>query len=112
MKMLMAVIKPFKLNDVRQALGNIGIEGMTVTEVTGYGRQKGHAETSRGEEVEVHFLPKAKIEVAIPDHLEAEAVKIITEAANTGRIGDGKIFVYDLTSVLRIRTGETDRDAL
>jgi nitrogen regulatory protein P-II 2 len=112
MKMIMAVIKPFKLDDVREALTALGIEGLTVTEVKGYGRQKGQTEMYRGAEYAVNFLPKVKLEVAVPDKLEKQVVEAIQTAANTGRIGDGKIFVYDLTRVLRIRTGEEGNDAL
>lgn len=112
MKMVTAVIKPFKLDEVREALTAIGVEGLTVTEVKGFGRQKGQTEIYRGAEYSVNFLPKVKIEVAIPAELEAQTLEAIQNAANTGRIGDGKIFVYDLTTVIRIRTGETGRDAL
>jgi nitrogen regulatory protein PII len=112
MKMVMAVIKPFKLDEVREALTQLGIEGMTVTEVKGYGRQKGQTEIYRGAEYAVNFLPKTKIEIAVTDELVERAVEAIQAAANTGRIGDGKIFVYDLTRALRIRTGETDASAL
>ncbi len=112
MKMVTAVIKPFKLDEVREALTAIGVEGLTVTEVKGFGRQKGQTEIYRGAEYSVNFLPKVKIEVAIPSELEAQTVETIQNTANTGRIGDGKIFVYELTSVVRIRTGETGRDAL
>lgn len=112
MKMIMAVIKPFKLDDVREALTALGIEGLTVTEVKGFGRQKGQTEIYRGAEYSVNFLPKVKIEVAVPDKLEKQVVDAIQNTANTGRIGDGKIFVYDLTTAVRIRTGETGNDAL
>ncbi|MCD8526442.1 MAG: P-II family nitrogen regulator [Alphaproteobacteria bacterium] len=112
MKMIMAIIKPFKLDDVREALTGIGIEGLTVTEVKGFGRQKGQTEIYRGAEYAVSFLPKVKIEIVIPDDLEDQTVEAIQTAANTGRIGDGKIFVYDLEKAVRIRTGETGRDAL
>lgn len=114
MKMVMAVIKPFKLDDVREALTKIGVEGLTVTEVRGFGRQKGRTEMPAGSAAEYTptFLPKLKIEVAIDDAMEQKAVKAIRDAANTGRIGDGKIFVYDLSTALRIRTGETDSEAL
>lgn len=112
MKMVMAVIKPFKLDDVRDALTALGVEGLTVTEVKGFGRQKGQTEIYRGAEYSVNFLPKIKIEVAIPEKLEKQVVEAIRNAAGTGRIGDGKIFVYDLTSAVRIRTGETGNDAL
>ncbi len=112
MKLIMAVIKPFKLDDVREVLSNIGIEGMTVSEVKGFGRQKGHAEIYRGAEYTVHFLPKVKLEIAVNDNLVESVVEAIKTAAQTGKIGDGKIFVYDISSVLRIRTGELDTDAL
>ena len=112
MKLIMAVIKPFKLDDVREVLSDIGVEGMTVTEVKGFGRQKGHAEIYRGAEYTVHFLPKVKLEVAVNDDVVESAVEAIKTAAETGKIGDGKIFVYDISSVVRIRTGETDKDAL
>lgn len=112
MKMVMAIIKPFKLDDVREALTALGVEGLTVTEVKGFGRQKGQTEIYRGAEYSVNFLPKVKVEVAIPDKLEKSVVDAIQNAANTGRIGDGKIFVYELTSALRIRTGEKGNDAL
>ena len=112
MKLIMAVIKPFKLDDVREGLSNIGVEGMTVSEVKGFGRQKGHAEIYRGAEYTVHFLPKVKLEIAVNDELVESAVEAIRAAAQTGKIGDGKIFVYDVSSVLRIRTGEVDTDAL
>ena len=112
MKMVMAIIKPFKLDDVRESLTALGVEGLTVTEVKGYGRQKGQTEIYRGAEYSVNFLPKVKLEVAIPDKLEQSVVEAIQSAANTGRIGDGKIFVYDLLSARRIRTGEEGNDAL
>ena len=112
MKMIMAVIKPFKLDDVREALTSLGIEGLTVTEVKGFGRQKGQTEIYRGAEYSVNFLPKVKIEVAVPSKLEKQVVEAIQNTANTGRIGDGKIFVYDLTTAVRIRTGESGNDAL
>ena len=112
MKMVMAIIKPFKLDDVREALAEVGVQGITVTEVKGFGRQKGHTELYRGAEYVVDFLPKIKIEAAITDDLVERAVEAITNAANTGKIGDGKIFVYELERVVRIRTGELDGDAL
>ncbi|HWP27607.1 MAG TPA: P-II family nitrogen regulator [Xanthobacteraceae bacterium] len=112
MKLITAIIKPFKLEEVRDALNRIGVHGMTVTEVKGYGRQKGHTEIYRGAEYVVNFLPKTKIEVAVPDNLVDQAVQAIIGAAKTGQIGDGKIFVYDLGRAVRIRTGETDNDAL
>jgi nitrogen regulatory protein P-II 2 len=110
--MVMAIIKPFKLDDVREALTALGVEGLTVTEVKGFGRQKGQTEIYRGAEYTVNFLPKVKIEVAISAKMEKQVVEAIQNAAGTGRIGDGKIFVYDLTSAVRIRTGETGKDAL
>ena len=112
MKLVMAIIKPFKLDEVRQALTELGPQGMTVTEVKGYGRQKGHTEIYRGAEYAVNFLPKLKIEVGIPDDMENKVVAAITSAAKTGQIGDGKIFITDLGTAVRIRTGETDNDAL
>ena len=112
MKLVVAIIKPFKLDEVRQALTAIGVHGMTVTEVKGYGRQKGHTEIYRGAEYAVNFLPKLKIEVAIADNQEDKVVEAITAAAKTGQIGDGKIFVNDVGRAVRIRTGETDNDAL
>ena len=107
MKMLMAVIKPFKLDEVREALTAIGVEGLTVSEVKGYGRQKGQTEIYRGAEYEVNFLPKVKIEVALKDELTDKAVEAIAAAAKTDKIGDGKIFVLDMSYAMRIRTGET-----
>ncbi|HET6395912.1 MAG TPA: P-II family nitrogen regulator [Pseudoxanthomonas sp.] len=112
MKMIMAVIKPFKLDDVREALASHGIAGITVTEVKGFGRQKGHTELYRGAEYVVDFLPKVKLEVAVTDDQVDEVVEAIVKAAGTGKIGDGKVFVYDLGRVVRIRTGELDADAL
>ncbi|MDH5182391.1 MAG: P-II family nitrogen regulator [Gammaproteobacteria bacterium] len=112
MKMVTAIIKPFKLDDVREALSDIGVQGVTVTEVKGFGRQKGHTELYRGAEYVVDFLPKVKIELAIDDALLDQAVEAISKAANTGKIGDGKIFVYNLEQAIRIRTGETGPDAL
>ena len=112
MKLLTAIIKPFKLDDVRDALSTVGVQGLTVTEVKGFGRQKGHTELYRGAEYVVDFLPKIKVEVALDDHLLEAAIEAITKAANTGKIGDGKIFVTGLERVIRIRTGETDSDAL
>ena len=112
MKLITAVVKPFKLDDVREALSDIGVSGVTVTEVKGFGRQKGHTELYRGAEYVVDFLPKAKIEVAIADDQMEKAVEAITNAANTGKIGDGKIFVTNLEQVVRIRTGETGEEAL
>jgi nitrogen regulatory protein P-II 2 len=112
MKIVMAVIKPFKLEEVRDALTGIGVHGLTVTEVKGYGRQKGHTEIYRGAEYVVSFLPKMKIEVAVAAALVPKVVEAITAAARTGQIGDGKIFVYQLDEAVRIRTGERDEDAL
>ena len=112
MKMLTAIIKPFKLDDVREALSDIGVQGITVTEVKGFGRQKGHTELYRGAEYVVDFLPKVKIEVAISADMLESVIDAIQKAANTGKIGDGKIFVASLEQTIRIRTGETDRDAL
>ncbi|MFN4272318.1 MAG: P-II family nitrogen regulator [Aliihoeflea sp.] len=112
MKIVMAIIKPFKLDEVREALTGVGIQGLTVTEVKGYGRQKGHTEIYRGAEYAVSFLPKIKIEIAVPDELADKAVEAISAAAKTGQIGDGKVFVYGLDQAVRIRTGETDADAL
>ncbi len=112
MKLITAIIKPFKLDEVRDALNAVGVHGMTVTEVKGYGRQKGHTEIYRGAEYTVNFLPKLKIEVAIAEGLADKAIQAISTAAKTGQIGDGKIFVYDLDHAVRIRTGETDNDAL
>ncbi len=112
MKIISAIIKPFKLDDVRQALGEIGVQGLTVSEVKGFGRQKGHTELYRGAEYVVDFLPKVKLEIAIDDDLVDQAVEAITNSANTGKIGDGKIFITDLEQVVRIRTGESGPDAL
>lgn len=112
MKLITAIVKPFKLDDVRGALSDIGVSGVTVTEVKGFGRQKGHTELYRGAEYVVDFLPKAKVEVAVADQLVSQAIEVITKAANSGKIGDGKIFVTNLEQVVRIRTGETGDDAL
>ena len=112
MKIVMAIIKPFKLEEVRDALTGIGVHGLTVTEVKGYGRQKGHTEIYRGAEYAVSFLPKLKIEVAVASDLVASVIDAIADAARTGQIGDGKIFVVPLEKAVRIRTGETDVDAL
>ncbi|HEV2607716.1 MAG TPA: P-II family nitrogen regulator [Xanthomonadaceae bacterium] len=112
MKMVMAIIKPFKLDDVREALSEAGVNGITATEVKGFGRQKGHTELYRGAEYVVDFLPKIKLEVAVADDQAERVVEAIMHAAGTGKIGDGKIFVYDLDRVVRIRTGELDGDAL
>ena len=112
MKLVTAVIKPFRLDDVRDSLAQIGVKGMTVTEVKGFGRQKGHTELYRGAEYAVDFLPKIKLEVALSADLVDQAIEAITSAAQTGKIGDGKIFVYSLDQVIRLRTGETGNDAL
>ena len=112
MKYVTAIIKPFKLDEVREALYNIGIHGMTVSEVKGFGRQKGHTELYRGAEYVVDFLPKIKLEVAIADDLLDQVIEAICVTANTGKIGDGKIFVFELGQVIRIRTGETDEAAI
>ena len=112
MKIVMAIIKPFKLDEVREALTAVGIQGLTVTEVKGYGRQKGHTEIYRGAEYAVSFLPKLKIEVVVADDVVAKATEAIAGAAKTGQIGDGKIFVTSVEQAMRIRTGETDADAL
>ena len=112
MKIVMAIIKPFKLDEVRDALTAIGVHGMTVTEVKGYGRQKGHTEIYRGTEYAVSFLPKLKVEVAVASNQVDKVIEAITAAAKTGQIGDGKIFVINLESAVRIRTGETDASAL
>ena len=112
MKMVMAIIKPFKLDEVREALAEAGIAGITVTEVKGFGRQKGHTELYRGAEYVVDFLPKVKLEVAVTEEQAEQVVEAIVKAAGTGKIGDGKVFVYDLERVVRIRTGELDADAL
>ena len=112
MKLVTAIIKPFRLDDVRNALSEVGVNGMTVTEVKGFGRQRGHTELYRGAEYGVDFLPKSKIEVAVADDLVERVVEAITAAARTGKVGDGKIFVTDLQHVLRIRTGESGDNAL
>ncbi|KGE03693.1 P-II family nitrogen regulator [Pseudohaliea rubra] len=112
MKLITAVVKPFKLDDVREALSEIGVQGITVTEVKGFGRQKGHTELYRGAEYVVDFLPKVKIEVAVGENLFEQAIEAITKAANTGKIGDGKVFVTTLEQVIRIRTGETGAEAI
>ncbi|WP_025319968.1 P-II family nitrogen regulator [Granulibacter bethesdensis] len=112
MKLIVAVIKPFKLDDVRESLTPLGVQGLTVTEVKGFGRQKGQTEIYRGAEYHVSFLPKVKIEVAVPASLAEQVVEAIMKAANTGKIGDGKIFVLDIERAVRIRTGELDADAL
>lgn len=112
MKLVTAIIKPFKLDDVREAISEIGIEGLTVTEVKGFGRQKGHTELYRGAEYQVDFLPKVKLEIAIQDDQVERLIESIVGAAKTGKIGDGKVFVYDLEHAVRIRTGEADNEAL
>ena len=112
MKMVTAIIKPFKLDDVREALGDLGLSGITVTEVKGFGRQKGHTELYRGAEYVVDFLPKVKVEAAVPADLLDQVIEAISKAAQTGKIGDGKIFVSSIEQVVRIRTGETGKDAL
>ena len=112
MKKIEAIIKPFKLDDVREGLSAIGVSGITVTEVRGFGRQKGHKELYRGAEYNVDFLPKVKIEIVLPDDLLDRAVETILAHAKTGKIGDGKIFVFNVEQVIRIRTGETDEDAV
>ncbi|MEO8849209.1 MAG: P-II family nitrogen regulator [Casimicrobiaceae bacterium] len=112
MKLVTAIIKPFKLDEVREALSAIGVQGITVTEVKGFGRQKGHTELYRGAEYVVDFLPKVKVEAAISDDLVDRVIEAIEKSANTGKIGDGKVFVFDLLQVVRIRTGETGADAL
>jgi nitrogen regulatory protein P-II 2 len=112
MKMITAIIKPFKLDDVRQAVADIGIQGITVTEVKGFGRQRGHTELYRGAEYVVDFLPKAKIELAVADELAEQVIEAIANTARTGKIGDGKIFVTELVQAIRIRTGETGSEAV
>lgn len=112
MKLITAIIKPFKLDDVRESLSDIGVQGITVTEVKGFGRQKGHTELYRGAEYVVDFLPKVKLEVAVDDDMADQVIDAITQVANTGKIGDGKIFVMPLEQVIRIRTGETGKDAV
>ena len=112
MKMVTAIIKPFKLDDVREALSEIGVQGLTATEVKGFGRQKGHKETYRGTEYQIEFVPKIKLDIAVEDKRVTEALEAITRAAKTGSIGDGKIFVTELQSVIRIRTGESGEGAV
>ncbi len=112
MKLITAIIKPFKLDDVRDALSNIGVQGLTATEVKGFGRQKGHTELYRGAEYVVDFLPKVKLEIAIGDEMVETVIETISKVTNTGKIGDGKIFVSELEQVVRIRTGETGADAI
>jgi nitrogen regulatory protein PII len=112
MKKLEAIIKPFKLNDVKEGLTKLGIQGMTVTEVKGFGRQRGHKEIYRGAEYQIDFVPKIKMEIVVPDSLVPDTVKVIQEKARTGDIGDGKIFVYPMEEAIRIRTGESGNDAI
>jgi nitrogen regulatory protein P-II 2 len=112
MKMVMAVIKPFKLDEVRDALTELGVQGITVTEVRGFGRQKGHTEIYRGAEYEVNYLPKLKLELAVEDDLTDRVLETVSKTARTGQIGDGKLFVWELTTAVRIRTGESGADAL
>lgn len=112
MKLITAIVKPFKLDEVRQVLSEIGVQGVTVTEVKGFGRQKGHTELYRGAEYVVDFLPKVKIEAAVPDSVADQAIEVIASTANTGKIGDGKIFVTAIEQAIRIRTGESGEDAL
>ncbi len=112
MKKIEAIIKPFKLEEVREALSEVGVSGLTVGEVKGFGRQKGHTELYRGAEYAIDFLPKVKVEVVVPDRLLDAAIEAITRAARTGKIGDGKIFVYDIEQAIRIRTGETGESAI
>ena len=112
MKQVVAIIKPFKLDDVREALSDVGVQGLTVTEVKGFGRQKGHSELYRGAEYMVDFLPKVKIEAVMSEELVDQAVEAIVKAARTGKVGDGKIFVFDVEQVIRIRTGEIDETAV
>ena len=112
MKLITAILKPFKLDDVREALSEIGVQGVTVTEVKGFGRQKGHTELYRGAEYVVDFLPKVKLEIAVTDEMVEPAIEAITRVASTGKIGDGKIFVYDVEDVVKVRTGESGYDAL
>ncbi len=112
MKLVVAIIKPFKVDDVRTALSDVGVTGMTLTEVKGFGRQKGHSELYRGAEYVVDFLPKVKLEIAIDAGILDQVVETVTSAASTGKVGDGKVFVYDIEQVVRIRTGETGSDAI
>ena len=112
MKLITAIIKPFKLDDVRKAISDVGVQGVTVTEVRGFGRQRGHTEIYRGAEYAVEFVPKTKIEIAVDNTLVDQVVEAIMKAAQTGKVGDGKIFVFDLTQVVRIRTGERDASAI
>ena len=112
MKLITAIIKPFKLDDVRKAIGDAGVQGVTVTEVRGFGRQRGHTEIYRGAEYAVEFVPKSKVEIAVEDALVDQVVEAIMKAAHTGQVGDGKVFVFDLIQVVRVRTGERDASAL
>jgi nitrogen regulatory protein P-II 2 len=112
MKLITAIIKPFKLDDVRQAISEVGVQGVTVTEVRGFGRQRGHTEIYRGAEYVVEFVPKTKIEIAVDDALVDQVIEAVSKSAQTGKVGDGKIFVFDLTHVVRIRTGERDTSAI
>jgi nitrogen regulatory protein P-II 2 len=112
MKLIIAIIKPFKLDEVKEALGAVGIEGMTVTEVKGFGRQRGHTELYRGAEYAVEFVPKTRVDVAVPNNLVEQVIEAISKVARTGKVGDGKIFVSELSHVVRIRTGERDAGAL
>ncbi len=112
MKLITAIIKPFKLDEVRKAISDIGVQGVTVTEVRGFGRQRGHTEIYRGAEYAIEFVPKTKIEIAVENALLDQVIEVIMKAAKTGKVGDGKIFVFDLTQVVRIRTGERDASAL
>jgi nitrogen regulatory protein P-II 2 len=112
MKLITAIIKPYKLDDVRQAINDAGVQGVTVTEVRGFGRQRGHTEIYRGAEYSVEFVPKTKVEVAVEDSLADQVVEAIAKSAQTGKVGDGKIFVFDLTHIMRIRTGERDASAI
>ena len=112
MKLITAIIKPFKLDDVRQAVSEVGVQGVTVTEVRGFGRQRGHTEIYRGAEYAIEFVPKTKIEIAVDDELAEQVIEAIAKSAQTGKVGDGKIFVFDLQQVVRIRTGERDASAI
>jgi nitrogen regulatory protein P-II 2 len=112
MKLITAIIKPFKLDDVRKAVGDVGVQGVTVTEVRGFGRQRGHTEIYRGAEYTVEFIPKTKIEIAVEDSLADQVIEAIIHSAKTGKVGDGKIFVFDLAQVVRIRTNERDAQAI
>jgi len=112
MKLITAIIRPFKLDDVRKAVGDVGVQGVTVTEVRGFGRQRGHTEIYRGAEYAVEFVPKTKIEIAVESAMVDQVIEAITKSAQTGKVGDGKIFVFELTQVVRIRTGERDASAI